>query len=317
MPQSLPTSTYELLCCPVDRAELSRTQSGFTCGGCGAVFAIRNGVPVFLDPEQSLFAHPNESEWSQSGSNRGASGVRSFLRRYRPSMSLNLAAAKNYKNVAEMALRRSTRPTVLVVGGAEIGRGFDKFLSDTRFAFIESDIYFGKRVNLIADGHQLPLKDNSVDVVICQAVLHHVMDPFRCVDEFWRVLRHDGIVYAEVPFMQQVHASAYDFTRFSATGCRRLFRRFHEDSIGMVAGPGTALAWSIEYFIRSFSNSTAWRTATHRLAPIFLFWLKYFDYLFQHLRTGQDAASCSFFLGRKADGELSGSKIIARYGSAA
>lgn len=318
MAQALPTTTYELLCCPVDRAKLNRTQSSFTCGACGAGFEIRNGIPVFLDPSESLFAHPNDSEWSRSTDPASMSArIKRLLRRCRPTLGLNLAASKNYKKVAEMALQRSSQPTVLVVGGAEVGKGFDEFLADPRFVFIESDVYFGKRVNLIADGHQLPLKDNCVDVVICQAVLHHVTDPFKCVDEMWRVLRSDGVVYAEVPFMQQVHGGGYDFTRFSAGGCRRLFRKFREESVGIVAGPGTALGWSVEYFIRSFSDSRVWCSTIHRLAPIFLFWLKYFDYLFQHVKAGQDAASCSFFLGRKADSAVSDSQIVAKYCSAA
>jgi len=320
MSQPLPASTYELLCCPVDRSELHRSDSSFVCGECGCSFEVQHGIPIFLDPTQSLFARPNDSEWMQSSSSSdsgSAARVKQFLRSWKPALGLNLAAAKNYQKVAAMALQKSQNPIVLVVGGAEVGKGFNAFLSDPRFIFIESDIYFGRRVNLIADGHQLPLRDSSVDAVICQAVLHHVVDPFKCVEEMWRVLRHDGIVYAEIPFMQQVHGGAYDFTRFSAGGCRRLFRKFREESLGMVAGPGTALAWSLEYFIRSFSDSSSWRSATHRLVPFFLFWLKYFDYLFQHLRSGQDAASCSFFLGRKADGAISDVEIVAKYSSAA
>jgi SAM-dependent methyltransferase len=317
MPQHLPTEAYALLCCPIDRAELDRTPTSFVCRGCGTNFGLNKGVPVLLDPSKSLFARANESEWSRSESQSNSSvRIKRFLRRWRPSLGLNLAAGKNYKKVSELALLRGARPTVLVVGGAEIGKGFDEFLSDSRFMFIESDIYFGKRVNLIADGHQLPLKNSSIDVIVCQAVLHHVADPFKCVDEMWRVLRPEGILYAEVPFMQQVHGSAYDFTRFSTTGCRRLFRQFREDSVGMVAGPGTALAWSVEYFLRSFSDSSAWRRSVHRIIPIFLFWLKYFDYLFQHVKAGQDAASCSFFLGQKATGAVSDGEIVAKYASA-
>ncbi len=44
--------------------------------------------------------------------------------------------------------------------------------------------------------------------------------------EIHRVLKDDGIVYADTPFMQQVHEGAYDFTRFTLSGHRWLFKNF-------------------------------------------------------------------------------------------
>ena len=49
------------------------------------------------------------------------------------------------------------------------------------------------------------LADASVDGVIVQAVLEHVLDPRTVAAEVERVLRPRGMVYAETPLMQQVH----------------------------------------------------------------------------------------------------------------
>ena len=65
-----------------------------------------------------------------------------------------------------------------------------------------------------------------MDAVCVQAVLEHVVDPAGVVAEIERVLKSDGVVYAETPFMQQVHGGAYDFTRFTELGHRWLWRRF-------------------------------------------------------------------------------------------
>jgi len=56
------------------------------------------------------------------------------------------------------------------------------------------------------------------DAVWIQAVLEHVLDPVRVVAEIHRVLRPGGLVYSEIPFMQEVHEGAYDFTRFRLSG---------------------------------------------------------------------------------------------------
>ncbi len=80
------------------------------------------------------------------------------------------------------------------------------------------DIYYSANVQFIADAHSILLRDASVDAVVIQAVLEHVLDPQQVVDEIWRVLKPSGLVYAETPFLQHVHEGAYDFTRFTESG---------------------------------------------------------------------------------------------------
>jgi hypothetical protein len=83
-----------------------------------------------------------------------------------------------------------------------------------------------------------------------RAVLEHVLEPAQVVAEVHRVLAAGDIVYAETPFMQQVHEKAYDFTRFSRTGHRWLFRHFEKIAAGEIGGPGQSLVWSLRYFFR-------------------------------------------------------------------
>ena len=82
------------------------------------------------------------------------------------------------------------------------------------------------------------MADDSCDAVVVQAVLEHVLDPQVVVDEINRVLKPGGLVYAETPFMQQVHAGRYDFSRYSDAGHRWLFRQFEEVDRGLSAALG-------------------------------------------------------------------------------
>jgi hypothetical protein len=81
--------------------------------------------------------------------------------------------------------------------------------------------------------------------------LEHVLDPSAVVAEIHRVLKPDGYVYAETPFMQQVHERAYDFSRFTRSGHRWLFRQFDEIDAGPITGPATAFLWSMRYLLRA------------------------------------------------------------------
>jgi hypothetical protein len=69
-----------------------------------------------------------------------------------------------------------------------------------------------------------------------------------------------GVVYAKTPFMQQVHECAFDFTRFTEVGHRRLFRRFDDIDRGVAVDPASALLWAAGYFARSVPRRTASRT---------------------------------------------------------
>jgi SAM-dependent methyltransferase len=129
-------------------------------------------------------------------------------------------------------------PLVLMIGAATKGAGTDGLYETGAVRQIAFDIYPSAHTHFIADAHQIPLASASVDGVCIQAVLEHVLNPEQVVSEICRVLKPGGLVYAETPFMQQVHEGAYDFTRFTEIGHRWLFRNFETISRGALGGPG-------------------------------------------------------------------------------
>ena len=122
------------------------------------------------------------------------------------------------------------------------------------------------------------------------------------------MLRPGGIVYADTPFLQQVHEGPYDFTRFTDSGHRYLFRGFERIDSGAVAGAGTALLWSIDYFVRALTRSVP----LGRIVALCFFWLSHLDRVLDP-RHSVDAASSVFFLGRKTERSISGADIVDYY----
>ena len=111
---------------------------------------------------------------------------------------------------------------MLIVGGGILGFGAGALASSPLVGLIETDVYIGRSTAVVCDAHDLPFADGSFDAVVIQAVLEHVIDPVRAVAELHRVLRPRGLIYSEVPFRQQVHEGAYDFTRWTladTAGC--------------------------------------------------------------------------------------------------
>ncbi|MFH0874143.1 MAG: class I SAM-dependent methyltransferase [Candidatus Komeilibacteria bacterium] len=83
--------------------------------------------------------------------------------------------------------------------------------------------------DIVGDIHQLPLADNSVEAVICIAVLEHVEEPQKAAREIHRVLKPGGYAYIYLPFLYYYHPlPGYygDFYRYTIEGARYLLREF-------------------------------------------------------------------------------------------
>jgi SAM-dependent methyltransferase len=199
-------------------------------------------------------------------------------------------------------------PSILIIGGGTIGNGFEDFYFKYKNNITSFDIYYSQNIDFIADAHNIPFLNKTFDLIIIQAVLEHVLYPNKVVHEINRVLKINGYVYAETPFMQQVHEGAYDFTRFTDSGHRLLFSDFTLLKSGFVSGVGTSLLWSIDYFF-----SALFRTkVAGKISKLIFFWLRFFD-LIVPSRYNIDGASGVYFLGIKQNKTLRDSNIIEYY----
>jgi SAM-dependent methyltransferase len=205
-----------------------------------------------------------------------------------------------------IAETKDRRPRLLIVGGGAVGNGIESLYADAGLDIVAFDIYRSDQCQFIADGHQIPLQDAAVDGVLVQAVLEHVLEPQRVVDEIHRVLRPGGLVYADTPFMQQVHEGPYDFTRFTESGHRYLFRRFELRDSGATGGLGTQLYWSLIYLGRGVHRRAG------QLAWAAFCWLPLLDGLFDAKAT-VDGASGVFFYGHSSARSVSPQEIVDHY----
>jgi len=99
------------------------------------------------------------------------------------------------------------------------------------------------RPTVIGDAHSLPIKDCSADAVICKTVLEHVKCPQLVVDEIHRILKSNGRLYINAPFIYAYHAPPgkfEDYWRFTHSGLRYSLRQFSEVKIEPLGGIMTA-----------------------------------------------------------------------------
>ncbi|MDD5108742.1 MAG: methyltransferase domain-containing protein [Candidatus Omnitrophica bacterium] len=312
----LPAEVINLLSCPVCKSKLKLQGDLFKCINldCNLAYPVVNDIPVLINEKNSLFSindfvNSKSTYFPKSYHSR----IRKIIKGIIPGIGVNIKARQNLAKFSELALKQSKSPKILVIGASIVGPGMDSLIKNGSMQLIESDISFGPRTMLISDAHDIPFDDCSFDGVIIQAVLEHVIDPYLCVSEIFRVLKNDGLVYAETPFMQQVHGKQFDFTRFTYLGHRRLFRRFQDISSGAVSGPGMALAWSWRFFLTSFTKNEIIKNILLVFAHLTSFYFKYFDYILIRKRAALDAASAYYFMGRKSEEILSDRELIGLY----
>lgn len=316
MPAETLSALYGRLCCPRCRSALAGTGHSLRCGSSGCElsavdFPVVDGSPALIDYADSLarppLSEPAAGPAPASDTTPGRPGRGWLARRQRP---VNTVAQRNIERLlAEVRLGRPQgRPRVLVVGGASVGNGVEELYAAPDVDLACFDLAYSRHCQLLADAHRIPFVDGSFDAVVVQAVLEHVLDPRQVVAEIHRVLAPSGVVYAETPFMQQVHEGAYDFQRFTHSGHRWLFKDFGEIDSGPVAGPGTTLQWAVDYAVRAATGSrragVRSRAVTRPLARL--------DRRLARDRAVDGACAC-WFLGRRSDSPMPAADIVPYY----
>ena len=306
-------SLLPVLQCPLckeEKLDFNLNLKRLVCATCAAEYPVVHDIPVLLRADNAVFCIEDYQRiLTPSYGVTTKIGVACFI----PSPSINLASNRLLTRLKNL-LAESATAKVLIVGGGRQRQWLDVALgvSET-ISIVYSDIDVSADVDVFCDGHDLPFVDGCFDAVVTTAVLEHVMYPERVATEISRVLKIDGLLYSELPFMQQVHEGAYDFTRYTLSGHRRLFNRFAEIESGLVAGPATALVWAIENLILAFLSRPALRKLAKATVRISFFWLKYLDYFLVNRPEAMDGASCTYFLGRKIMATVPDTKIISDY----
>jgi len=298
--------------CPCEKkVEFISSKEGLLCASKTCIHSSPTNAFKLIDEIPILISELNTDTVFDSTQVKGAIPrqentlllkIRKFL------IGENKITKKNCSTFMRLINQKGTKAKVLIIGGGEIGSGAEQLYGD-QLELTSCDIYISKYTDLISDGHYLPFKDQSFEGIWIQAVLEHVADPVRVTEEIHRTLKPDGVIYSEIPFIQQVHEGAYDFTRFTVVGHRYLFKKFSEVSIGPLKTAEDGLTWSFRYFIWSLTRSRFVAKIAGVTAGLIL---KPFAYILSK-EGAYDSSSGSYFLGRKADEAITQKEALKTY----
>jgi len=110
---------------------------------------------------------------------------------------------------------------VLEIGVKRVRRGAFQPPSNGVSAWLRLDLDQGERPDGIADVQSLPVRDASVDWVLCLEVLQYVASPEAAATEIARVLRPGGAAVLSAPFLHRSDGPT-DRHRFTEVRMREL-----------------------------------------------------------------------------------------------
>ena len=115
-----------------------------------------------------------------------------------------------------------------VVLDAGAGEAHHKsYFKSSRYIALDSgygdDTWDYSKLDVRGDLRSIPLRDASVDCILCMVVLEHTRNPRQVLLEFARVLKSDGMLVMVVPFLWEEHQIPHDYFRFTRYGVHSLF----------------------------------------------------------------------------------------------
>lgn len=210
-------TAMDVWACRQCRSALVRQSSLLACPRCLATYPIVDDVPVFVP---DALAHPVTHE-RELGTYRG----------YTPWLPRVVLQSLLDSQVA-----------------LELGCGNQEHDDPN---IIRTDVLLHPFVDAVADVHELPVQDNSVDFVFSGAVFEHLRNPFAAAREIRRVLKPGGYVYADWNFVFAYHGYPHHYFNASLQGIRQAFDSFRELRAGVAPfqGPGYALRQVLETYL--------------------------------------------------------------------
>lgn len=297
----------EILICPTcgGKLDLLKKEHGLTCQKCFTRYDLYDDrIPILLNEESKKDIESFYQNRIPIPGHREKKKIKRFFIQA-PDIKLNHKRERNLLHCFN--LLSGEKPKILTIGNFMPHRnGTNAQEREVRRKYgvaLKMDILVRDNVDLVGDGHVLPLVDNYFDLVIAQATIKHLRNPKKFVQEVYRVLRPQGIFYCEVPYLLLYHRWPGDYVRFTPLGLRQLLKDYQIIETAWIRGPSQTVADVLSVYIAMllsfksrFMYSLILKSISWILHPI-----KYFDYLLQTNPWADLLAQVNYCIARKVN----------------
>jgi SAM-dependent methyltransferase len=110
-----------------------------------------------------------------------------------------------------------------------ISQDFGKYMGggNTQYHYEKNEtLWKGNLCDIISDISEIPLENNSIDVIICTEVFEHIYSPEAALIEFKRLLKKNGQIILTMPYGCHYHQEPYFY---NAGLSHHYFEKFSRD----------------------------------------------------------------------------------------
>lgn len=106
---------------------------------------------------------------------------------------------------------------------------------------------------------KIALPDNYADTVVSLSVIEHLCEPQVFLNESYRILKNDGTIILEVPWMWWMHDAPYDYFRYTPFGLKYMFEKAGYKDVHVQPRTGFFTMW----FLKMNYFSLRWIKGSH------------------------------------------------------
>lgn len=112
-------------------------------------------------------------------------------------------------------------------------------------------------LDYICDLTDIPVRDQTYDLVFCSQVFEHLPDPHAALREFSRVLKPGGQIWISAPLLFEEHEQPHDYWRFTQFAWRHMARHadLELESLDWLEGFYGTLSYQTLYAARNLPRT--------------------------------------------------------------
>ncbi len=285
----------EIIFCPKCSNDLEIKNNSLGCKKCKLNYPLINNVPILFDKDFSKDIAGDNITFNSWEDKDIENKTFKVAQHSSNKKSLYQLITPNYRyqlgpRYMDFIKKYNIQGKILELGGGPNALNHP--------GLVNCDINNYETVDVVGDGRKLPFKDNSFDGIICNSVLEHIFEYDEVINECFRVLKKNGLIFMNVPQLCARHHT-YDYHRWTIVGLEKDLSKFRIIDKGIILGPGMFIHHFVTAFFKSLTPFKLINLSICFILEWLFFIFRFLDFFGKKNKDYEDFAHTIYVVGKK------------------